>query len=98
VLEYTNRTRSNQVKEAIKKFKAISSTEKRLRKWKIKKLDGLAYDPTIDYKNNIGTMNQKCKFCNAFKWIGKTPGMCCNIGKTKLDTLQPQPHAVCFLA
>ncbi|XP_060858512.1 uncharacterized protein LOC132935889 [Metopolophium dirhodum] len=56
------------------------------------KLSGLAYNPTIDYKNNIGSMNQKCNFCNALKWKGEIPGMCCNIGKTQLDPLQPPPE------
>lgn len=37
-------------------------------------------------------MNQKCNFCNALKWKGETPGMCCNIGKTQLDPLQPPPE------
>lgn len=67
-------------------------TENRLRKWKIKKLSGLAYDPMIDYKNDIGSMSEKCKYCQALKWKGETPGMCCNNGKVQLDRLQPPPE------
>ncbi|KAL4092474.1 hypothetical protein QTP88_026975 [Uroleucon formosanum] len=94
-----NKTRINQVKKAITKYKAIKHQETlgfptkiTLFKWKIKKLSGLAYNPTIDYKNNISTMYQKCNFCNALKWKGETHGMCCNIGKTELDPLQPPPE------
>ncbi|KAL4134836.1 hypothetical protein QTP88_006539 [Uroleucon formosanum] len=96
---YTDKTRINQVKKAITKYKAIKHQETlgfptkiNLRKWKIKKLSGLAYNPTNDYRNNIVTMNQKCNFYNALKWKGETPDMCCNIGKTQLDPLQPPPE------
>jgi len=57
-------------------------SENQLRKWKIIKLTGLPYDPTIDYKNYNGTMNQNCKLCNALKWKGEKPGMCSNISRT----------------
>lgn len=67
-------------------------TENSLRQWKIKKLSGLAYDPKIDYKNYIGSMTEKCKYCHALKWKGETPGMCCNNGKVQLDPLQPPPE------
>jgi len=42
-------------------------------------------------------MNQNRKFCNT-QIERKTPGMCCNMGKTKLDTfLKPLESLHCLL-
>ena len=46
----------------------------------------------IDYKNYIGTINGNCKFYNVLKRKGEKPGMCCNTGGTKLDTLLQTPE------
>lgn len=70
-------------------------TENCLNKWKIKKLSGLAYDPAIiDYKNYIGTMSQKCKFCNAHKW--KAKHLACAVLQTKHNSISYNCHQNCY--
>ncbi|KAL4153686.1 hypothetical protein QTP88_001519 [Uroleucon formosanum] len=36
----------------------------------------------------LGSMNHKCKYCNALKWKEETPGMCCNNGKVQLPSFE----------
>ncbi len=52
-------------------------TENHLHPWKCTTLSGLVYDPNNDYKNYIGIMREKYRFCDSLKWKGETPGMCC---------------------
>ncbi len=42
-------------------------------------ISGLVYDPNNDYKNEIGIMSEKRRFCHSLKWKGETPGMCCKL-------------------
>ena len=37
-------------------------------------------------------MNNECKYCAALKWNDEAPGMCCNKGKVKLDSLMQLPE------
>ena len=50
------------------------------------------YDPANSYDSHlqlyIGQMNGVCSYCEALKWPGETPGMCCSGGKVKLQSLQ----------
>ena len=53
------------------------------------------YDPIIDYNVNssinIGSMDQLCVHCKAFKYKKEAPGLCCADGKVKLLQLSQQP-------
>ena len=37
-------------------------------------------------------MTKVCRYCDALKWPGEAPGMCCSNGKVKLPSLQPPPE------
>lgn len=53
------------------------------------------YDSTADYESHrcldIGNIDQRCRRCNALKFPGETPGLCCMNGKIKLPALQEPP-------
>lgn len=59
--------------------------------WSVFNNSGFQYDPLLDYHNHcliiIGSMNRKCRFCEAFKWKDETAGMCCSNGKVSLPLL-----------
>lgn len=59
------------------------------------------YDPTIDYNVhpniNIGSMDQLCVHCKAFKYKKETPGLCCANGKVKLPELSQPPEPLLSL-
>ncbi|CAG9772259.1 unnamed protein product [Ceutorhynchus assimilis] len=67
-------------------------SERRLRPWTKKVLSGLEYDPGIAYEHYISAMNLKCQRCNALKWKGEAPGMCCSSGKVQLTAIQRPPE------
>ncbi|KAL4090448.1 hypothetical protein QTP88_025283 [Uroleucon formosanum] len=52
----------------------------------------MAYNPHLAYEADeslaLGSMNHKCKYCNALKWKEETPGMCCNNGKVQLPSFE----------
>lgn len=52
------------------------------------------YDCDADYSEYgcIGLMNNICPHCNAKKFQGETPGMCCLSGKVVLPALEPPPE------
>lgn len=52
------------------------------------------YDCDADYSEygSIGLMNNICRHCNAKKFKGETPGMCCLSGKVVLPALEPPPE------
>lgn len=54
------------------------------------------YDCTFDYRSlsavQIGSMVVVCPYCNALKFPGETPGLCCLSGKVKLPTLPLPPE------
>ncbi|CAE1243541.1 unnamed protein product [Acanthosepion pharaonis] len=61
------------------------------------------YDCTVNYSARrnvqIGAMDKVFTFCNAKKWAGEQPGLCCSGGKIKLPSLDepPQPLRDLFL-
>ena len=58
---------------------------------------GLAYDPDTANENCIGNMRKKCQYCNALKWKGETPGMCCSSGKVELRPMTTPPKLYSLL-
>ncbi|CAE1160924.1 unnamed protein product [Acanthosepion pharaonis] len=54
------------------------------------------YDCTVKYSARrdvqIGAMDKVCTFCNAKKWAGEQPGLCCSGGKIKLPSLDEPPQ------
>jgi hypothetical protein len=58
--------------------------------------EAFKYDPTKSYDSHpqlcIGRMTDVCSHCQAFKWSGEAPGMCCSGGKVKLPPLRPPPE------
>jgi hypothetical protein len=56
------------------------------------------YDPEIDYSSHelimIGSMDQKCQHCHAFKYEGESVGLCCTSGKISLPPLKPPPETL----
>ena len=34
---------------------------------------------------NIGTMSSKCRFCNAYRFVGETDSICCSAGKVSIQ-------------
>ncbi|CAE1244797.1 unnamed protein product [Acanthosepion pharaonis] len=54
------------------------------------------YDCTVNYSARrdvqIGAMDKVCTFCNAQKWAGEQPGLCCSEGKIKLPSLDEPPQ------
>lgn len=53
------------------------------------------YNPTRNYFEHpsivIGRMNEVCKFCEAKKFKGEPPSICCSSGKIKLPELKSLP-------
>ena len=37
-------------------------------------------------------MNTSCRYCNALKWPGETPGLCCANGKVSLPLIEEPPE------
>ena len=64
--------------------------------WTSMEGEAFRYDPTKSYDGHplldIGQMTDVCPYCNAFKWSGEAPGMCCSSGMVKLPTLEPPPE------
>ncbi|CAF1558848.1 unnamed protein product [Rotaria magnacalcarata] len=58
--------------------------------------EAFRYDPTKSYDSHpqlsIGRMTDVCAHCEAYKWPGEAPGMCCSNGKVKLSPLKPPPE------
>lgn len=52
------------------------------------------YNCDADYSEygRIGLLNTICQHCNAKKFLGEPPGMCCLNGKVVLPTLEPPPE------
>jgi hypothetical protein len=70
--------------------------ESRAAHWKFMEREAFQYDPTKGYDSHpqlcIGRMSEVCSYCDALKWPGEAPGMCCSNGKVKLPTLRPPPE------
>lgn len=70
--------------------------ERRQIPWKVKAHSGMAYDPEVTYETDstlsLGTMSNKCQYCNALMWKEETSGMCCSSGKVQLLPLEPPPE------
>ncbi|XP_030762655.1 uncharacterized protein LOC115887381 [Sitophilus oryzae] len=66
------------------------------RSWKIKAFSGMIYEIDTDYENDstvaLGSMSNKCRWCNALKWKEETPGMCCSSGKVQLLPYEQLPE------
>ena len=64
--------------------------------WTSMEGEAFRYDPTKSYDGHplldIGQMTDVCPYCNAFKWSGEAPGMCCSSGMVKLPALEPAPE------
>jgi hypothetical protein len=56
---------------------------------------GFHYRPSIDYSAydvvNIGSLTKLCLNCQALKFSGEPPGLCCKSGKIKLE---PMPNPI----
>ena len=59
----------------------------------LKRYSALNYDPThtyeLDKTVNIGPMNIICQHCNAKRYKGERPGICCSGGKVSLPLIGP---------
>ncbi|KAK3880245.1 hypothetical protein Pcinc_015250 [Petrolisthes cinctipes] len=57
-----------------------------------------SYDLTKEYgsdpKITIGRMDNICMHCQAKKWPGEAPGLCCTGGKVVLDAIQNPPDVL----
>lgn len=53
-----------------------------------------SYNSHTDYTEYslIGAMDVRCSHCNALKFVGETPGMCCSDGKVKLPVFESPPE------
>ncbi|RCN48933.1 hypothetical protein ANCCAN_05042 [Ancylostoma caninum] len=60
------------------------------------RLAAFRYDPNYNYREHprvvIGKMDVICPHCQAKRFRGETPGMCCSGGKVKLPPLNPPPE------
>ena len=69
----------------------------RMRLWRTLENAAFNYDPSADYASDpsciIGSMSVTCQHCEAKKWKGETPGMCCSGGKVELPQLMDPPLA-----
>ena len=54
---------------------------------------GFSHNPTSSFTlGNVGPMNVVCRFCQAKRWRGEAPSICCSSGKVNLPPLlPPQP-------
>ena len=56
----------------------------------------LNYMPNVQYDKHknivIGKMEHTCSHCQASKWAGEAPGLCCSWGKVVLPLLAPPPE------
>ncbi|XP_050340695.1 uncharacterized protein LOC126767147 [Bactrocera neohumeralis] len=54
------------------------------------------YDPEVDNSSHspimIGSMDNECQYCHAFKYKGESAGLCCTSGKISLPSLSPPPE------
>jgi hypothetical protein len=68
----------------------------RAAQWTFIEGEAFRYDPTNNYDSHpqlfIGRMANVCSHCEASKWPGEAPGMCCSGGKVKLPPLRPPPE------
>ncbi|CAF1606327.1 unnamed protein product [Rotaria magnacalcarata] len=68
----------------------------RAARWAFMEREAFQYDPTKNYDNHcqlyIERMTEIYSYCDAFKWPGEAPGMCCSIGKVKLPSLRLPPE------
>jgi len=68
----------------------------RAARWTFMEREAFQYDPTKNYDSHhqlyIGRVTEVCSYCDALKWPGEAPGMCCSNGKVKLPSLQPSPE------
>jgi hypothetical protein len=68
----------------------------RAARWRFIEREAFQYDPAKNYDSHpeldIGQMTNVCQYCDALKWSGEAPGMCCSNGKIKLPSLQPPPE------
>ncbi|GFR11179.1 ATP-dependent DNA helicase PIF1 [Trichonephila clavata] len=64
--------------------------------WKDKENAAYFYNPSIDYKSDtsciLGPMSISCQFCDAMKFKGEAPGLCCSGGKVHLPVLRDPPE------
>ncbi len=55
----------------------------------------LNYMPNVQYDKHknivIGKMEHTCSHCQASKWAGEAPGLCCSGGKVVFPLLAPPP-------
>ncbi|GBO12469.1 hypothetical protein AVEN_39569-1 [Araneus ventricosus] len=69
-----------------------------MRTWRILENAAFNYDPSADYISDpsciIGPISVTCEHCEAKKWIGEAPGMCCNGGKVQLPRLMDPPESL----
>ena len=78
--------RQNQVQARIGK--------KRTHNLAVKGLDDLVEGeiPAAFRTHHVGPMNQRCGDCNALKFNGETPSLCCNGGQVQLPPIRSPPE------
>nr|XP_042898738.1 uncharacterized protein LOC107440395 [Parasteatoda tepidariorum] len=78
-----------------------STSQARLHLWQDKENSAFMYNPSLCYASDplieIGGMATECISCQALKWKGETPSMCCSNGKIKLCELQTPPEPLLAL-
>ncbi|CAF1647279.1 unnamed protein product [Didymodactylos carnosus] len=64
--------------------------------WTFMEGEAFRYYPANNYDSHpqlhIGQMTDVCSYCDALKWPGEVPGMCCSGGKVRLPALRPPPE------
>jgi hypothetical protein len=68
----------------------------RAAQWTFMEMEAFRYDPANSYDSHpqlyIGQMTEVCSHCDALKWPGEAPGMCCSGGKVNVQSLRPLPE------
>ena len=56
--------------------------------WRENEKSAFSCNSAMDYASDlivsIGSLSITCRHCDAMKWTGQAPGICCNSGKVQL--------------
>lgn len=92
-LQQLQRTRSV---EQINQIRPVARRRQRIERRTAFEMEGAAFDYNFDSDyiqfGCIGAMDVRCTHCNALKFDGETPGMCCGGGKVKLPDFESPPE------
>ena len=80
-----SRAAETREQERIHEANATGMAASRNSPWREKEWSALSSNPELDYASDsivaIGSMSIISMHCDAMKWIGEAPGICCKSGK-----------------